>query len=250
MSKHNIENKHLVMGCHSLEEVLKHSPQRLIKVFHLPLNNKTQARKSQLIAKLRKLKKEMHECSKGELDQLCGSTSHQGIAAILKEKVGFDVKTFLKEEKTSLIVVLDSIFDPHNVGAILRACECFGVDLVVWSKNRGAQLTPVVTKTSSSATEFVNIQMVANLSTALDQYKEAGFSIIGAQLNETSESLFKFEFPKKSVLILGSEGEGIRPLLKSKLDYSIAIPLFGKIDSLNVSQAAAVCLGFWRSQNL
>ncbi len=238
------------MGCHSLEEIVRHAPDRILKVFHQKISDQPNTRKTSLIESLKKLNKKLELCSKQYLDNLCMSTSHQGIAASLKEKAPFDFETFIKSDRSSMIVILDSIYDPHNLGAILRACECFGADLVIWSKNRGASLSPVVAKTSSSASEFVPIHTVSNLSTTCDQLKKEGFHIIGAQVTPNSQNLFTYTFPEKSALILGSEGEGIRAILQKKCDDSVAIPMFGKIDSLNVSQASALCLGFWKKQQL
>lgn len=89
---------------------------------------------------------------------------------------------------------------------------------------------------------------MSNLATELDKFVKAGYTLIGAQVTTDSQNLFKYHFPKLSVLILGSEGEGIGPILKKKIKASVSIPMHGKIDSLNVSQAAAVCIGKWASQ--
>lgn len=239
----------LIMGCHALEGVLKHSPERMVTVYHLPLSNKSHDRKQKLVHELHQREIPLKISSKKELDQLCGSESHQGIIAFLKKRDLVDVSDFIQTNQSQLVVAIDSIVDPHNLGAILRACECFGVGLVLWSKNRGAPLSATVTKTSSSATEFVPISIVSNLSTTLDKFQNAGYELIGAQVGHRSVNLYDYTFPKLSVLVLGSEGEGIRPLLQSKLDQSIYIPMHGKIDSLNVSQAAAVCIGQWSAQH-
>lgn len=235
------------MGSHAIEEVLKHSPDRLLEVCHLKLSAKVQDRRDQLLKKLKQCGVSLKVCSKGELDQICNSSSHQGIAAFLKDRKQIDLDSFFKKHTSKLVVVLDSIFDPHNLGAILRACECFDVGLVLWSKNRGAKITPVVTKTSSSATEFVPIHIVSNLSTTLDKFIDNGFTIVGAESRENSKNVFEYSFPQKTVLILGSEGDGIREILRKKLDVSLSIPMHGKIDSLNVSQAAALMIGLWKN---
>lgn len=239
---------HLIMGSHAIEEVYKHSPERLLCVYYVKLSSKAQDRRVQLIRKLENSGVKLKACSPKELDHICNSTSHQGIAGSLKERKKIDLDSFFKTHTSKLVVVLDSICDPHNLGAILRACECFDVGLVVWSKNRGAKITPVVTKTSSSATEFVPIHIVSNLSTTIDKFIENGFTIIGAQCTEKAQNVFKYSFPDKTVLILGSEGEGLRELLQKKLDVSLSIPMYGKIDSLNVSQAAALMIGLWKSK--
>lgn len=248
MKKNIKPSSHLIMGSHAIEEVFKHSPDRLINVLHVKLSPKVQDRRVQLIKRLENSHVNLTLCSQKELDHICNSTSHQGIAAFLKEKEKIDLEAFFKTHTSKLVVVLDSIVDPHNLGAILRACECFDVGLVIWSKNRGAKITPVVSKTSSSATEFVPICVVSNLSTTIDKFIEKGFTIVGAQRREGAQNVFKYSFPKKTVLLLGSEGEGIRELLRKKLDVSLSIPIYGKIDSLNVSQAAALIIGLWKNK--
>lgn len=250
MSKQAPSHQIIVMGCHTLEAIVEHSPERIIKIFYLSTSAKSQPRKRKLLESLQRLKKTMQIVNKNDLDRICGSTSHQGIAAVLKQREMANIEAFIKTNQSKLVVVLDSIYDPHNVGAILRACECFGVGLVIWSKNRGAPLSPVVTKTSSSASEFVPLSLVSNLSTELDKFIHAGYTLIGAQVTPVSHNLFEYRFPKLAVLILGSEGEGIRDLLQRKIKESVAIPMQGKIDSLNVSQAAAVCIGQWYSQDV
>lgn len=244
----NLHNQHIVMGCHTIEGLVKHTPDRLIKAYHLKSSDNSQERKQKLISDLQNLNIPMQACSKAELDRLCDSSSHQGIVAALKNREPVDLKTFIDKNETKLVVVLDSIYDPHNLGAILRASECFGVGLIIWSKNRSAPLSPVVTKTSSSASEFAPIHIVSNVSTTLDKFVKAGYTLVGAQISDDSQNLFNYKFPDRCVLVLGSEGEGIRALLQKKLDASVAIPMHGKIDSLNVSQAAALCIGVWSSQ--
>jgi len=248
MNKNRPKESHVIMGCHSLEEVLKHCPERFLKVFHLRVTDRSKDRKTNILDNLQKRGIQLIPCSKNELETLCQSTSHQGIAASLKERAPFDLTSFLETNQSKLVVALDSIYDPHNLGAILRACECFDVGLVMWSKNRGAALSPTVSKTSSSATEFVPIHVVSNLATSLDKFIAADYTIIGVHVTADSRDIFTYEFPEKSLLILGSEGEGIRPILQKKLHDSIMIPMHGKIDSLNVSQAAALTIGLWKSR--
>lgn len=250
MSKEFVQPQNLAIGCNTIEEMVKHSPRRILKIYYVKLNQETQARKIKLLEDLKKLRVPMIACTKLELDRLSDSSSHQGVVAILKKRELFDLEHFIKTNKNKLVVMLDSINDPHNLGAILRASECFDVGAVIWSKNRGASLSPVVSKVSSSASEFVSIAIVSNLAMAIDKFKAKGYTIIGAQVSEKSHNLFHYKFPEKSVLIMGSEGEGIRSLLQKKLDDSVFIPMHGKIDSLNVSQAAALCLGIWRSQQV
>lgn len=249
MSFYKKDNQELIMGCHSIEELLKNDPKRLVKVFTVKSSPKTGDRKTKILEQLKSTRLSIEFVGKSHLDKLCDSTSHQGFAALIKKKDSLDLKSFLKKDQgPSLVLALDSIYDPHNVGAILRASECFGVDLVVWSKNRGSKITPTVSKASSSASIWLPTLMVSNLSTALKQFSDKGYTILAAHLGTKSENLFEFEFPERTVIILGSEGEGVRPILQKMAHHFLEIPMYGKIDSLNVSQAATLFCGFWKSQ--
>ncbi len=243
------ENQVLIMGLHCIEEIVKHDPARILKVYCLKASDETSERKTKIITELKSKRIELEYLSSAKLDALCSSKSHQGFVALLKRKERVDLKRFLAQPRdTSLVLALDSIYDPHNLGAILRAAECFDVDLVMWSKNRGAKITPVVTKSSSSASELVPIHILSNLSTTLKLFIKEGYEVVIAHLDSQSASLFEFEFAPKTLLILGSEGEGVRPILQKQAHHSLQIPMHGKIDSLNVSQAAALFLGVWKNQ--
>ena len=144
--------------------------------------------------------------------------------------------------------MLDSIFDPQNLGAILRACECFSVNGVIFSKNRGSDITAVVTKASSGASEMLNLIKVSNLATSLDSFIDNGFSIVATTLEKPSKDLYSYKFLDKTLLIMGSEGTGVQKILLKKADDKIHIPMSGDLQSLNVSMASAIILSHFRSQ--
>lgn len=228
------------MGRNCISEVLRASPERIVGVY----TSKKPGTDS-LYDALVKRGIPVREVSKRELTRIVESDSHQSYVAAVTEKPEIFLKEFLKsvaQKESSIVLMLDSIFDPQNLGAIIRAGECFGVDLIVFSKNRGASITPVTTKTSAGATELVPILKVSNLADALHSFKKEGFWALAAEAKENSQSLYDFAFPKKVLLILGSEGQGIQPLLSKRCDVHLKIPMFGQIDSLNVSQAASVLL--------
>jgi 23S rRNA (guanosine2251-2'-O)-methyltransferase len=241
------EERGKIMGINCLEEVLKTSPRRIVKAY-VARQKQRDSRKERLIALLKENKIEIQEKEFDSLTSLVGSDSHQGFIAEVK-RYFFEIESFLEkqiEKDRSLILVLDSIFDPHNVGAILRAGECFGVDGVLFSKNRGCDITAVVSKVSSGASELLSLVKVSNLAESVKKFQKEDFSVIVAEGEKESSSLTSFSFPSKSLLILGSEGEGVQPLLKKMANFSLKIPLMGQIDSLNVSQAAAIFLYHWQ----
>lgn len=232
--------KQLIMGRNCIAEVLKRAPERLIEVY-----TSQKSGGDALYAALLQKGVKVRQVSKMELAQMVNSESHQGFVASVRPREEADLRDFLEESRDkerSVVLMLDSIFDPQNLGAILRAAECFGVDLVVFSKNRGADITPVATKTSAGATELVPIAKVSNLVETLKTLQQEEFWAVACEAREHSQELGTFEFPQKMVLVLGSEGTGIQKLLSKTCDYHLSIPMRGQIDSLNVAQAAAVIL--------
>lgn len=234
------------MGRNTLEEVIKHRSEILLEVF-VSISEGAMQRKDALLEKIQKLGIPLQYVSKNKLLSLVSSESHQGFVARIKERNFLDLKTFLKKEREkSFVLMLDNIVDPHNMGAIFRSAECFNVDAIIYSKNRGADITPVVSKVSCGATELVPILRISNLSQTAQEFQKNDYQIVIAENNEKAVNISDFSFPLKTLLIMGSEAEGVQRLLKEISDMSIKIPLFGKIDSLNVAQATAVILAFMR----
>ncbi len=147
----------------------------------------------------------------------------------------------LSEKQTALLLALDQIQDPQNLGAILRSAEGCGVDGVLICTDRATHVTPAVCKASAGASEHLRVAKVVNLARAIEACKEAGFWSVGTSLDATGDAL-GFDWPAKTLLVLGSEGKGMRRLIHEKCDFLIRLPLLGKISSLNVASTAAVCL--------
>lgn len=171
---------------------------------------------------------------------------HRGILLVMENaeqaaplRMDDIIKELALREK-ALVLILDSITDPQNVGAIIRSADQFGVDLVVLPEHRGATDFEVISRTSAGASSWVNIVLVPNLVRAVEQLKEAGFWIYGADAGGTA--INKVDTAEKTALVMGSEGTGMARLLKQKCDTIISIPTIGKLDSLNVSVAAGVLL--------
>jgi len=142
--------------------------------------------------------------------------------------------------KDSLVLILDEITDPHNYGAILRCCDQFAVDLVISRNRRNAKQAPIISQTSAGAVSWVAQAETPNLVRAMEDLKEAGFWIYGAEME--GEPVYKLDLSGRIALVLGSEGGGISRLLREKCDRMAGIPSSGRIDSLNVSVAAGVLL--------
>ena len=168
----------------------------------------------------------------------------QGVIALKQDFKFSSLDKILSESKKStfpLILILDEIQDPHNVGAILRSAECSRVNGVIITKHHSATITSTVTKTSAGATEHIKICQINNLSQTIDELKERGFWILGSSL-ENAKNYTEIDYKIPIALIVGNEEKGIRKLTASKCDFLVKIPMSGKIQSLNVSVATGILL--------
>lgn len=230
----------LVMGVHAIEELLRYAPEKILKIYT------TDTKQSPLLQKAQEKGIPILSVAEPLLTKMAGSDSHQRLVAHIKGRAFLDVATFLKgAPEQCLVLMLDQIFDPQNFGALIRSAECFGAKAVVFSKNRGSDITPVVAKASSGASELLPLIRISNLANALDAFKEEGFEVVAALLDPKAESAYTFQYAPRTVLIVGSEGEGIQPLLRKKADRSIYLPMQGKISSLNVAQATSALLALY-----
>ena len=184
------------------------------------------------------------EVDRKKLDDMTGGMRHQGIVALAAERDYSTVEDIIRDAEERgedpLIVIADEIVDPHNLGAIIRSAECAGAHGIVIPKRRASGLTAVVAKSSAGAIEHMRIARVANLAGVVAELKEKGFWIYAADMDGTP--YYETDLRGRVALILGNEGNGIRRLLKENADFSVSIPMYGKVNSLNVSAAAAVLL--------
>lgn len=179
------------------------------------------------------------------MDQICEASNHQGIAACIDEYKVYELEELLAsvpEGKQPLFVMLDGLEDPHNLGAILRTCDCIGADGVIIAKNRSVKLTPTVAKVSTGAIDTVKVAMVTNLSQTIKTMKKQGYWVAGADMDQNSVDYRQAQYDVPLVLVIGSEGFGISPLVKKNCDYFIHLPMVGTVTSLNASVATAVLL--------
>lgn len=233
----------LLIGLHALEEVARFTPERIRSIFTASAKE-ARCRALNLNVPIKIVKE-------AKLTEMAGTESHQGVVVSVTPRKLLSLKealSFLGEKEHSTVVMMDQIFDPQNVGAILRASECFGVDAVIFSKNRGSAITPVVTKASSGASELVPLVLVSNLADTMQRLQKEGYEAIVSALEDRAENLYTFDCPNKTLLIVGSEGKGVQPLIQKRADHILKIPMHGRVDSLNVSQATAVFLSFLQPQ--
>jgi 23S rRNA (guanosine2251-2'-O)-methyltransferase len=180
------------------------------------------------------------ETSPDELQRLCGSPDHQGVVAEVDPYPYADPNALLRREG-ALLVALDQVQDPRNLGAVCRSAEFAGAAGIVVPERRSAEVTAVVCKTSAGAVEHLDVARGRNLADWLAEAKAAGFWIWGADAG-ASKAPWAVDLSGPTVLVLGGEGKGIRPRVASACDGLVALPRAGKVDSLNVSAAAAALL--------
>jgi 23S rRNA (guanosine2251-2'-O)-methyltransferase len=178
-----------------------------------------------------------------ELDRMAGTGAHQGVVAVTSAKQYTDLDDVLaaKRGQFSLVVVLDGVEDPHNLGAVLRTADAAGADGVVIPERRAAGITGTVAKASAGASEHLPVAKVTNISRTLEDLKSKGLWIAG--LDERGpQSYDKVDYKMDCAIVLGAEGKGLHDLVKRKCDFLVSIPMLGKVPSLNVSVAAGVML--------
>lgn len=221
-----------------LIEILKASPRRVNKIIlqkeegHRPLGT--------IIG----LAKEAHIpytfLPRQVMDKM--APHHQGVIAVIAPKEFATLEDILKAAgEMPFLILLDEIEDPQNLGAILRSAECAGVDGVVLPERRAAGLTETVLEVSAGALEHLKVARVSNLVQAMERLKQKGIWIVGAE-GEGDGSFWEFDYDQPVAIVLGSEGRGLRPLVRRTCDKVLSIPMRGKVNSLNVASAASVFL--------
>ncbi len=179
------------------------------------------------------------ETATEELERLCGSPDHQGMVAEVDPYPYGDARGMLREG--ALLVALDQVQDPRNLGAVCRSAEFAGAAGVVIPERRSAAITPATCKASAGAVEHIEVAHVRNLADWLAEAKEAGFWIWGADA-EATQPPWSTDLTGSTILVLGGEGKGLRPRVAASCDGLLALPQLGKVDSLNVSAAATALL--------
>lgn len=219
-------------GRNAVHEVLKHRPKAVRTVY---------------IQEGLKLEHDFPEvqCSllpKEELSQLAGGEAHQGVVAILESSPSRSLSELIRLADGGVIVICDGIQDPQNLGTLFRVAEAFSVSGVILSSARSCSVTPTVRRASMGATELLPYCVAKNLAQAIKELKIAGYWIAGTSLAQESFDICAAPFSGPLSLVFGAEGDGMRRLTRDLCDYVVKIPLSGRMQSLNVSQSAAILL--------
>ena len=233
-----------IVGRNPVTEHLQRRPQAVEKIWIA--EGSRHARIRQIVALAEKAGVPVKRCPRRELDRIERSVPHQGIIAFVSPTRYSDLPAILakieRNEKTALFIALDTVQDPRNLGAVLRTADAVKADAVIIPKNGAVGITAAVHKTSAGAAAAVPIAKVTNVAQTIEMLKNRGIWVAGAAADGSSCLYTEADFRVPICLVLGSEGKGIRRLVKEKCDYLVRLPMLGTIDSLNVSVAAGVLL--------
>lgn len=233
----------LVFGIHAVSSLLDHHADAVQVLYTLA--GRRDKRLQSLVDKAKHAGIPVEECSRADLDARCPQV-HQGIVALSeatnREYHEQDLDALLDGlDHPPLLLVLDGVTDPHNLGACLRSAEAAGADAVIVPKDKSVQLSPTVRKVACGAAEIVPFVSVTNLARTLQSLQQRGIWVFGAA-GEAQQSLYDAELKGPIALVLGSEGKGLRRLTREHCDSLLAIPMAGEVSSLNVSVSTGVCL--------
>jgi 23S rRNA (guanosine2251-2'-O)-methyltransferase len=232
----------LVWGLHAVRESLARAPERMLELWIL--SGRTDERMEAIVALAREHGIACQAVRRETLDGMAGGGSHQGVVARLAPATPLDeddLEALLDRlEGPPLLLVLDGVQDPHNVGACLRTADAAGVHAVIIPRDRAAGLTPAARKAAAGAAETVPLIRVVNLARCLRKLKDRGIWLAGAEAN--APSVFSVDLSGPLALVLGGEGEGLRRLTRETCDLLVSLPMKGSVASLNVSVAAGALL--------
>ena len=239
-----------IFGFHSLEAILNSGPELILNVF--VQNGRRDRRMQDLLTKLENQKIKYSSTDKNILDRLAKGELHHGVLAEItlptlpgQDKLIEHIKHY---SINPLILILDSIQDPRNLGACLRNANAAGVDCVVVNKDRSAPINALVHKTSAGAINQINIFQVTNLARTIKELQKNGIWVLGLD-GLSNNSLYKANLCEPIALVMGSEGKGLRRLVKTSCDELVSIPMMGNVESLNISVATGIALFECRRQS-
>jgi len=246
----NKQSRDIIYGIHAVEAAIRKQPENVLQVFVQQGRNDNRIKTLLGIAKNSGIS--VQDISGEKLKEKCPKARHQGVVAEIRRSQSGELSLDdLLHKEQLLLLVLDEVQDPHNIGACLRTADAAGVDAVIVSKNRSPALTPVIRNVASGAAETVPYIMVSNLARTLDMLKENNVWLIGTS-GDATQTIFDTSVNQTKIgqtrasqrlaLVMGSEGKGMRRLTREACDELVSIPMRGTVESLNISVATAVCL--------
>ncbi len=232
-------------GVHSVESLLEIEPERVLTLF--TLKGRDDQRLKRVLELAEPFGISVQQASRDKLEKLAGQPFHQGVVAavranpILNEK---DLEELLTANPQALLLALDHITDPHNLGACIRTAAAMGVEAVIAPRDRSATLTPTARKVAAGGAEKVKFIQVTNLARTLGQMKDDfNVRVVGTMLDEKALPIHQFDYTGTGVcVVMGAEDTGLRPITQSQCDQTVYIPMSGNLQSLNVSVATGMAL--------
>ena len=237
-----MQNPEIIYGKNPVEALLETNKRRINKIF-IAKGIKFDEKTKKIVKKARDYKINVQEIPRSKMDKLTQGV-HQGIAASVSpvEYMDFnDLLSGLKDKNNSLVLVLDKVEDPHNLGSIIRSSAAAGVDGIIITKRHSSPVTSAVEKASAGTVELVPIVQVSNVSSAIEKLKKNNFWIIGAEA-EGEKAYVEHDYNMNCALVLGGEDQGISPLVKKGCDILVNIPMESNVNSLNVANAASILI--------
>jgi 23S rRNA (guanosine2251-2'-O)-methyltransferase len=235
--------RNFVYGLHAVSAALERAPERVLEMWLA--SSRDDARVQELKARAQTAGAHIHSASADALTQLVGDVVHQGAVAAMRPLKPWDEHDLIEAlghpPNDPLLLVLDGVTDPHNLGACLRSADAAGALAVIIPKDRAATVDGVVRKVAAGAAEFVPVASVTNLARTLESLKTHGVWVVGAD-GEAEKPIYAADFKRPLALVLGAEGSGMRRLTREKCDFLVRIPMVGHVQSLNVSVSAGIAL--------
>ncbi|KLV04877.1 MULTISPECIES: 23S rRNA (guanosine(2251)-2'-O)-methyltransferase RlmB [Photobacterium] len=231
-----------IFGIHAVQAVLNTDPSRFIEVF--VLKGRQDERLLPVLNELQRLGVTIQQAGRKALDDKVKGAAHQGIIARVRPGKQYnenDLDDLLASQENPLLLVLDGVTDPHNLGACLRNADAAGALAVIVPKDRSAQLTATASKVACGAAEVVPLVRVTNLARTLRALQEKGVWVVGTA-GEATHDIYQSKLTGPLAIVMGAEGEGMRRLTRETCDDLIKIPMAGTVSSLNVSVATGICL--------
>ena len=240
MSRQADREPRVVFGFHAVLARLRADPSSVLEIYLDETRNDARARDLATVAERAKV--HLMRVPTRRLDGFYGGGRHQGVVARIEVRKASDsLDEILEGVEHPLLLVLDGVTDPHNLGACLRVANGAGAHAVLAPKDRAVGVTPTVSKVASGAAESTPYVMVTNLARMLSELKERNIWIVGAD-ERAEKTLYEADLPESIAWVLGAEGEGMRRLTRESCDLLVRIPMRGDVESLNVSVSAGVCL--------
>jgi 23S rRNA (guanosine2251-2'-O)-methyltransferase len=233
----------ILVGFHAVIARIRQAPDTLKTVYY-DTSRRDRRMKDFIEVTQQTIGRKLHQADSERLRQLAGHDRHQGVVAFAEPaSLARNVAELLDSlgDKKPLIIILDGVTDPHNLGACLRVADGAGADAIVVPKDRSAQLNSTVSKVASGAAETMPFLAVTNLARSMRELQEAGVWLIGTS-DEATKSLYELDLTGPVAIVMGAEGEGMRRLTKETCDELVSIPMLGAVESLNVSVASGICL--------